>query len=77
MSITFGSITSGVGSAVQTTETGLQSQLNQISQESDPTPEELMQVQVGIQQWTLMVQVESTVDKELGDALKGVIQKAD
>ena len=77
MSITFGSISSTVGQAVQTDEGGLQSELTKVSQESDPTPDELMQIQVGIQQWTLMVQVESTVDKELGDALKGVIQKAD
>ena len=36
----------------------------------------MLEVQQQLQQWTMMTQVQSTVVKELGDTLKGVVQKA-
>lgn len=77
MGITFGGIASTVTKAAETQEDSLQTELNAVSQKSDPTPEDLLQVQAGVQQWTLMIQVSSTITKELGDALKGIVQKAD
>lgn len=77
MDITFSSINSTVTKAAQTQESNLQDQLNAVSQKSDPTAEDLLGVQTSLQQWTVMIQVATTVNKELGDALKGIIQKAD
>jgi type III secretion protein F len=77
MDITFGSINSTVTKAAETQESNLQSQLTAVSQKSDPTAEDLLGVQTSLQQWTVMIQVATTVNKELGDALKGIVQKAD
>ena len=33
-------------------------------------------MQVGLQKWSMLIQLQSTITKELGDALKGIIQKA-
>ena len=40
------------------------------------TKAQMLDLQAVMQQWTMMTQVQSTVVKELGDTLKGVIQKA-
>ena len=37
---------------------------------------DMLKLQQVMQQWTMMTQVQSTVVKELGDTLKGIIQKA-
>ena len=76
MDVTFGSINSTVTKASETQENNLQTQLTAVSQKSDPTAEDLLAVQTSLQQWTLMIQVSTTVNKELGDALKGIVQKA-
>ena len=76
MEVTFGSINSTVTKAAQTQESNLQDQLTAVSQKTDPTAEDLLAVQTSLQQWTLMIQVATTVNKELGDALKGIVQKA-
>jgi type III secretion protein F len=39
-------------------------------------PRDLLQVQTNLQKWTLTTNIQSTLTKELGDALKGIIQKA-
>ena len=76
MDVTFSSINSTVTKASQTQENNLQDQLTAVSQKSDPTAEDLLAVQTSLQQWTLMIQVATTVNKELGDALKGIVQKS-
>ena len=40
------------------------------------TSGDLLQVQTDLQKWTLTTNIQSTLTKELGDALKGIIQKA-
>ena len=37
---------------------------------------DLLKLQQQMQQWTMFTQIQSTVVKEVGDAMKGVIQKA-
>lgn len=41
----------------------------------NPTPEDLLKMQRGMERMTLMVQLESTTTKTLADALKAVVQK--
>ncbi len=38
--------------------------------------EDLIQVQMDLSRWSLNVTIQSTIIKELGDALKGIMQKS-
>jgi type III secretion protein F len=40
------------------------------------TAQDLLQAQTKMQQWTLQSQLQSAMIKEIGDALKGIVQKA-
>ena len=42
----------------------------------NPTTADLLVLQQGLQKWSMTVQIQSTLVKELGDAMKGIIQKA-
>jgi len=73
MAITFDLISRTVGQAMETRET----QLAQFTQTMDPNSTmDLVKMQHMVQQWTMLTQLNSTLIKELGDTLKGVIQKA-
>ena len=37
---------------------------------------DLLDLQTKVQQWSLMTQVQTTLTKELGDTMKGIVQKA-
>jgi type III secretion protein F len=37
---------------------------------------DLLDLQTKVQQWSLMSSLQSTLTKELGDAMKGIVQKA-
>ena len=41
-----------------------------------PSTGDLLMLQQGVQKWSMTVQIQSTMTKELSDAMKGVIQKA-
>lgn len=72
--LTFDYINNSVATAVQNREAEL---LNQIGRLGDtPTTGDLLALQQQIQQWTMMTQIQSTLVKEISDAMKGVIQKA-
>jgi len=43
---------------------------------NNPTTGDLLMLQQGVQKWSMTVQIQSTMVKELSDAMKGVIQKA-
>jgi len=73
-SVTFSFINENVFNAVKSTESSLKSTINSLG--SNPTTADLLMTQQGVQQWSLMVQIQSTITKEVGDAMKGVIQKA-
>lgn len=40
------------------------------------TAQDLLEAQSKMSQWTLLAQLQSTLVKEIGDALKGIVQKA-
>jgi type III secretion protein F len=40
------------------------------------TAQELLEAQTKMQQWSLQSQLQSSMVKEIGDALKGIVQKA-
>lgn len=43
---------------------------------NNPSTGDLLLLQQGVQKWSMTVQIQSTMVKELSDAMKGVIQKA-
>ncbi|WJF89325.1 EscF/YscF/HrpA family type III secretion system needle major subunit [Paraburkholderia bonniea] len=63
-----------IGTSVDSAEADLQSTLNALGK--SPTEGDLLKAQQKLQTWSMDVSMDATVIKEIGDTLKGVIQKA-
>lgn len=74
--LTFGGITDAVGAASRTLENNLRGEIENMKKADTIDTADMLKLQQVMQQWTMMTQVQSTVVKELGDTLKGIIQKA-
>lgn len=74
MPLTFDFINSTLQTYTQSREAELQTQISSLG--SNPSTADLLAMQQKLQSWTMMTQLQSTVVKELADALKGIIQKA-
>ncbi|MDK2123476.1 EscF/YscF/HrpA family type III secretion system needle major subunit [Parachitinimonas caeni] len=74
MSLTFDYINSTLNTYVQTRETDLKTQITSLG--SNPSTADLLGMQQKIQSWTMMTDMQSTVVKQVADALKGIIQKS-
>jgi len=72
--LTFDYINTSIATAVQSKEADLKTQISALG--TNPSTSDLLVLQQQIQQWTMMTQVQSTLVKEISDAMKGVIQKA-
>ena len=72
--LTFDYINSTIYNVVQNREQALLSQIGTLG--NSPSTADLLNMQQQIQQWTMTTQIQSTITKEVGDALKGIIQKA-
>jgi type III secretion protein F len=73
-SLSFDYINTTVASAVRSKEAQLRDQIGGLG--TEPTTGDLLMLQQQVQQWTMMTQIQSTLVKELSDAMKGIIQKA-
>ncbi|MFL9950756.1 EscF/YscF/HrpA family type III secretion system needle major subunit [Paraburkholderia agricolaris] len=73
-SISIGGFANVIGTSVDQTETDLQNALSQLGPE--PTQKDMLLMQQKLQSWSMLVQLDSTIVKEIGDTLKGIIQKA-
>lgn len=73
MPLTFDTINRTINVAVQSRELELQRTIQGMQ---NPTTQDLLVLQQQLQQWTLMTNTQSTVVKEIGDLMKGIIQKA-
>lgn len=71
----FNNINNAVLNAVRSKENALRSTIESMST-GEPTTIDLLMMQQEVQQWTMMTQIQSTLVKEVADAMKGVIQKA-
>jgi type III secretion protein F len=71
----FSNINTAVLNAVKSKEAALRSTIEGMSA-GEPTTLDLLMMQQEVQQWTMMTQIQSTLVKEVADAMKGVIQKA-
>ena len=74
--LTFNDISSSMGKASASVETSLRNKITSIQDSENVTSADMLSLQADMQQWTMLTQIQSTVVKELGDTMKGVIQKA-
>jgi type III secretion protein F len=72
--LSFDYLNNSIGQVVQTKESELRTLISSIG--ANPTTADLLMLQQQVQQWTLTTQIQSTVIKEVSDALKGIVQKA-
>lgn len=72
--ITFDSIAGSMGQVGAARETALKTTIESLGAEASTL--DLLKLQQQMQQWTMFTQIQSTVVKEVADAMKGVIQKA-
>lgn len=62
--------------ALNTRETKLRASIDAVGQKESPSTVDMLDLQQQVQQWSMMIQVVSTLAKEVTDALKGVVQKS-
>lgn len=72
--ITVSYLSNQLGTVVNTIETDLRHQISQLDGNSSSA--DLLKMQASLQQWTMLIELQSTITKELGDALKSIIQKS-
>lgn len=67
-------VSNQVGRVIQRNESDLRTTLYSTNKETSAT--DLLNMQLKLQSWSVSVQMQSSIVKELGDALKGVVQKS-
>ena len=72
-SLTFDYLNNSIGNVLQYKENDLRTLIGSLG--ANPTSADLLAMQQQVQQWTLVTQIQSTVVKEVADALKGIVQK--
>jgi len=72
--ITFNSINNSISQVTSRREADLQNTINNLG--DSPSTGDLLSLQQQVQQWTMFTQIQSTIVKEVSEAMKGVIQKA-
>ena len=72
--ITFKSINNSISTVTSRREADLQNTISSLG--DSPSTGELLTLQQQVQQWTMFTQIQSTIVKEVSEAMKGVIQKA-
>lgn len=73
MSLNFDTVNQAIGRTLETK----QAELRAFTESMDPeSTVDLLRMQQMMQEWTMMTQLQSTLVKEIGDALKGIIQKS-
>jgi len=76
--LNFNNINNTVYNAISTQEGNLRRTLETISKNGDGSVSQadMLQMQQQMQQWTILIDIQSTITKQIADSLKGVIQKA-
>lgn len=72
--LTFDYINNSIANVVQSRESALLTQIGNLGE--SPTTADLLAMQQQVQQWTMTTQIQSTLVKEISDALKSIIQKS-
>jgi type III secretion protein F len=74
--LSFLEIAETLGRASGSAEDDMRSKMTELALNNDVSSKDLMIFQAELQKWNLMHQMQSTIVKDLGDTLKGIIQKA-
>lgn len=76
MGMSLSTISNTLGNSLQTQETAVQASVDNINAKGgDASTTDLLALQQESQKWTMLVELNSTMIKQFGDAAKGVIQK--
>lgn len=77
-SLNFNSLNNTIYDSIRTQETRLGETLSTLRGNADGTVSQadLLRMQQEVQQWTMMVDIQSTMTKQIADSLKGVIQRS-
>ena len=75
-SLNFNNVNNTIYSAIQTQETQLNQTMQSLASAGDGnvSQAQMLELQQQINQWSMLVQIQSTIIKSIGDSLKGVIQ---
>lgn len=76
--VTFTTVNNTISSALQTQETRFKATLSSMQTDADGNISQidLLRMQQQMAQWSLLIETQSTVIKQIADALKAVIQKS-
>ena len=72
--LNFDYINSSIATVVQRREADLLTQIGNLG--DSPSTADLLAMQQQVQSWTMTTQIQSTLVKEVADALKSIIQKS-
>ncbi|MFY4257987.1 EscF/YscF/HrpA family type III secretion system needle major subunit [Achromobacter xylosoxidans] len=77
-SISYGYINDTISTGISAFESKLRSTMAAMADSGDGslTSQQMLQMQQQVQQWTIMVEIQSTITKQLADSLKSVVQKS-
>ena len=76
--LTFNSVNSTIYDSIRSQESNLQTTLSNLRTNADGSVSQadMLKMQQQVQQWTMLIEIQSTITKQIADSLKGVIQKA-
>ncbi len=74
----FNTLNDTIYSSLRSQENKLVNSVSNISKDADGniSQTDLLKLQQETQQWTIMIDLQSTITKQISDSLKGVIQKS-
>lgn len=76
--LNFDNVNNTIYTAIGTQESNLKQTLATVSQNADGSVSQanMLKMQQQIQQWSSMIEIQSTIIKQISDSLKSVIQKS-
>ena len=76
--LNFNSVNSMIYDSIRSQESNLQTTLSNLRTNADGSVSQadMLKMQQQVQQWTMLIEIQSTITKQIADSLKGVIQKA-
>jgi type III secretion protein F len=74
--LSFSEIANQVGALSSAEETNLQNSINAVNANTSPTTADLLTLQSQMQEWSMAIELQSTLVKTASDTMKGIIQKS-
>ena len=76
--LNFNSVNNKIYDSIRSQESNLQTTLSNLRTNADGSVSQadMLKMQQQVQQWTMLIEIQSTITKQIADSLKGVIQKA-